>query len=834
MAFTLPSDLPTNWVDDSSTIYAADWNNASSMANAIKAALATWGFNIKSTFVSTSESTTSTTYTDLTTTTDSVYVPIGSSGKAIVIINAMLSTTSAGGVMPYVTYEMSGANSSAASDTRAIVVTERQGALSNAQRGAIFVETGLTAGFTTFKLKYRTNSSTSTFANRRITVIPLPSTDGTHASGSFNLDATSAISLGMTGAAVNRPTYDATGAGYATATTVTSGSCTHTGTSGTTPILVVGVGCSTNDCVLSATYGGVAMTEIGRVWAANVGSTGLIFFALLGGCDGTQKTVTFTSSKNLDQGLTMQCVSYANVGSFGKPTYACGTAAGATISSALVPAGALALNGFTQQISTNMTNYNQTSRYIDAKGSYDSFVFGEAPVASTTGTTITFSATSSAYWGTIFLPVYSQEHGIPWDTKSSTASGAGGINSTTLSHTGTSGATPIVVVGIESGSSPFTSSTISCTYNGAAMTLIGYLPGYGSYDIGVALFGKVGACTGSACNVVVTNSPNAQGIFVGCSSYKNVTSFGPPATQPYTGSTPSLNVPSSPGQRVVFASHNHYSTAKGYSQITGITRFNDNTYRVSSANAGTTFLADTPADSGTSTALSAYTAVSYGQASIGAALTTASPVSVAYDAVGGGTYFAGTTGGNWNHTITGNALIVFYTMWYNAGFTFTWTINGQAYTPTVTQQLYFNNGSYYGLAGCWTYLNPPTGSVNIALSASSPGPLQVTVNSVSYTNVGLIGTPVTNIGTSTTPTTAAAGLLSAGRIVQAFGSDGTNTFTSYSQTQRYNQGYHATDARPLVIGDAAGNTSGVTFTVSSSPAVDYTGISVPLWPTYYT
>ena len=60
----------------------------------------------------------------------------------------------------------------------------------------------------------------------------------------------------------------------------------------------------------------------------------------------------------------------------------------------------------------------------------------------------------------------------------------------------------------------------------------------------------------------------------------------------FFSSTPSLTVPSSPGQRIVFASHNHYSTAKGFSQITGITRFNDNTYRVSSANPGTTFLAD--------------------------------------------------------------------------------------------------------------------------------------------------------------------------------------------------------------------------------------------------
>lgn len=833
MAFSLPSDLSTSWVDDSSTITAGDWNNIAGMGNAIKAAIATLGFSSAKSTVAATETTSSTSYTDLTTTTDQVTVPIGSSGKALVIISCGVNNASPNGYEGRISYAMSGANNVSAADTKFISYAG-QYSTNTGMTNATFLETDLTPGFTTFKLKYRATSSTVGFHHRTITVIPFPATDGTHAAGTFNLDATSAISLAMAGAGLNRPTYDATGSGYGTATSVTTGSVTHTGASGATPILAAGIGCSTNNCVLSATYGGVAMTELGRVWDANTASTGMVFFALLGGCDGTQKTVTLTSSTNLDQGLTMQCISYANVGSFGKPAYACGTASGMSISSALIPAGGLALNGFHHQTNTNIAGYNQTSRYVDARATYDAFLFGEAPVPSTTGTTITFSATSSTYWGSVILPVYAQTQNIAWDTKSSTASGAGSISSTTLSHTGANGATPIVAVGIESGSSPISSSTIAATYNGASMTLIGYIPAYDTYDIAIALFGKIGACTGSACNVVVSNTPNAQGIFVGCSSYTNVVSFGAPVSQTCSASTPSLTVPSSPGQRIVFASHNHYSTAKGFSQITGITRFNDNTYRVSSANPGTTFLADAPADSGSSTAVSAYSAVSYGQGTIGTALTTNSPVTVAFDAVGGGVYWAGTTGGNWNHTIAGNALVIFGTMWYSGGFTLGWNINGQAITPTLTSQLYFNNGYYFGSSWCWTLLNPPTGTVNIACSVTSGnGPIQITMNSVSYTNVGSIGTPITNTGSSTTATTNAAGLISTGRIAHAFGSDGTNTFTSYSQTQRYNQGYHASDARPLVIGDAAGNPSGVTFTAASSPAVDYTAVTVPLFPAYF-
>lgn len=839
MAFTLPSDLPTNWVDDveNTVIHASDWNNTSAMGNAVKAALGTIGYGTQRSMTTASETTTSASYADLTTTTDQVTVTIGSSGVALLFFGSQL--TNSGANYCYIGVDISGANTTSASDSTAIQAAVHSGGVLKSYSNALLL-IGLTAGVTTFKLKYKVNTGTGTFANRRISCIPFPSTDGTHASGAFSLDSSSSVSLGFSGAALNRPTYDAVGDGYYNASTNTGGSFAHTGTSGATPILAVGVGVSTGDGVYSATYGGVAMEEIGRCWATNTGSTGVIFYALKGACDGTQKTVTFTSSKNIDQAITMQCVSYTNVGSFGKPVYASAGATAPSVSTTTVPAGALALNGIQVQRSTAIPGYNQTSRYADARGSYMGFQVGEAAVPSTNGTTITFSATSGNNWGALLVPVLPTTPAIPWDKKSNTVSGSGSntISSTTFQHTGTSGATPIVAVSLESGNSPFLSSTIACTYNGAAMTLIGYVPCYGTYDITIALFGKVGACTGSACDVVVTNSPNAAGIMACCSSYTNVTSFKPPALQPNTGSAPSLSVPSAAGDRIVFASHNHGSGAKGYSAVTGTTRFNDNTVRTSSANPGTTLMADAPADSGTTTAVSAYSAQSYGQGSIGAALSTASPVSIAFDAVGTGGTKAGAGAMSWTHTIGGNFILICFSFWNTTAYTEACTVGGTDITANSSYFTWYDSGGNYIHNRVYWMFDPPQGSQTVAITYTGGGPNRSSANSVSYTNVGKMLTPVNSSGASTTASGTAWKMTTGGIYVgfmsanNATASPGTS-FSAYTKTQRSNQAGITSVSQPLVIGDTAGSTSDVTIsaTIGSS---NWGATIVPLVPTTYT
>jgi hypothetical protein len=121
-------------------------------------------------FVSTQETTTSTSYTDLTTTTDQVTVTIGSSGMALVTICADLINSVSSGVTK-AGYALSGANTVAAADTSALYA---QGYVGSLTVSTTFLNTGLTAGATTFKMKYKALSGTTAYAsNRRITVVPL-------------------------------------------------------------------------------------------------------------------------------------------------------------------------------------------------------------------------------------------------------------------------------------------------------------------------------------------------------------------------------------------------------------------------------------------------------------------------------------------------------------------------------------------------------------------------------------------------------------------------------------------------------------------------------------
>ena len=171
MAFSLPSDLATNWQDNVGMIENAAYLNAvGTMNNQIKAALLGTVNNTSQAIVATSETTSSLTFTDLTTTTDTVTVTIGPSGMAMVILYAYMSVNSG---ICYVGYSASGANTISTSDNKGINFAQQYGMAYGAY-GVTIMETGLNSGSTTFKMKYHvTNASyAGTFANRRITVIP--------------------------------------------------------------------------------------------------------------------------------------------------------------------------------------------------------------------------------------------------------------------------------------------------------------------------------------------------------------------------------------------------------------------------------------------------------------------------------------------------------------------------------------------------------------------------------------------------------------------------------------------------------------------------------------
>ena len=104
-------------------------------------------------------------YQDLTTTTDSVTVTVGASGKVLVWLYAEVSANPG-----YVSVAVSGANTVSAADSNG-----GYGIANNSYgySGTISVPvllTGLSTGSTTFKMKYK--GSSATFGNRRIVVLP--------------------------------------------------------------------------------------------------------------------------------------------------------------------------------------------------------------------------------------------------------------------------------------------------------------------------------------------------------------------------------------------------------------------------------------------------------------------------------------------------------------------------------------------------------------------------------------------------------------------------------------------------------------------------------------
>lgn len=117
--------------------------------------------------ISTSQTTTSTSFTDLATPGPAVTTTISQSGRALVIVSGMLKNS--GLAFTRMSYAVSGASTVAASDTNGISVVNTNEI--EASRSSLV--TGLTPGSNTFTAKYRVTGGTGTFTSRSITVIPL-------------------------------------------------------------------------------------------------------------------------------------------------------------------------------------------------------------------------------------------------------------------------------------------------------------------------------------------------------------------------------------------------------------------------------------------------------------------------------------------------------------------------------------------------------------------------------------------------------------------------------------------------------------------------------------
>jgi hypothetical protein len=130
----------------------------------------------KGAVISTSVSTTSTSYTDLSNSSGPfVSVTVPASGTVLVTVTGGIQSNY-NGEMGYMGFAISGASTASASDARSLRWTGRN-ETETFQASATFYVTGLTAGTTNFTAKYRTESGgthNSTFSNRNIIVIPVP------------------------------------------------------------------------------------------------------------------------------------------------------------------------------------------------------------------------------------------------------------------------------------------------------------------------------------------------------------------------------------------------------------------------------------------------------------------------------------------------------------------------------------------------------------------------------------------------------------------------------------------------------------------------------------
>lgn len=120
-------------------------------------------------FVATAQSTSTTSYTDLTTVGPAVTVTTGT--QAWVMLYAGEANSSAGANV-WMSFAVSGASTVAGADNMSVGY-DSPVATSTCYHGASFYVTSLTAGSNTFTAKYRVSSGTGTFSNRRIFVIPL-------------------------------------------------------------------------------------------------------------------------------------------------------------------------------------------------------------------------------------------------------------------------------------------------------------------------------------------------------------------------------------------------------------------------------------------------------------------------------------------------------------------------------------------------------------------------------------------------------------------------------------------------------------------------------------
>lgn len=152
-------------------------------------------------------------------------------------------------------------------------------------------------------------------------------------------------------------------------------------------------------------------------------------------------------------------------------------------------------------------------------------------------------------------------------------------------------------------------------------------------------------------------------------------------------------------------------------------------------------------------------------------------------------------------------------------------VGGTAMTLLGTPLTYFATSGFYAILYVFGLVGPPSGSKTVAFTISGPTAADYLADSMAFHNVTSFGTPVTAFDSSGATAPSLSVSSSAGKMLANFFGGYTTTFTSYSQTQKYNQPLGAANLA-AVMGYAAGSSSPVAFTAAG--AQPWGGITVPV------
>jgi CubicO group peptidase (beta-lactamase class C family) len=212
-----------------------------------------------------------------------------------------------------------------------------------------------------------------------------------------------------------------------------------------------------------------------------------------------------------------------------------------------------------------------------------------------------------------------------------------------------------------------------------------------------------------------------------------------------------------------------------------------------------------------------------------------SELTVTYEATGSGIEeaTAGTETVSWTHSSDGGpacCVVLWATVqFYEGSADATYSYGTYNFPLLLDQVEYYNHsGTVY-----WTFavalIGAPSGSqtVSLTITPSGGGTIDcIAANTVSYLNVGSIGNCTYNSGDTGTPTLSGISASTGQMVVAGFGG-ANHAFSSFNQTQRWNQS--VTSSMPMVVGDASG-ASGLSFTASTGAADYWGGISGILIP----